>query len=119
MLELHSIRNLRERIDTREVANPLFGAASLCNVLRSVDSIARFGFFAPKERTRIRNWNRFAELALKKCFTRQPRRRVANKTSTFPGIGDEVDRCADEFTFLIAEQVRRRLVDAFDPALIP
>jgi hypothetical protein len=117
VLELHAIRDLGQRIDACKVTNALFRTSPLGNVLRRVDTIAGFSLLAAEKRAGVGNRDRFAELAFEKRFARQTGRFLIDQRAALAHIYNMVDGHTEEFSFLVAEHVRGRFVDALDSAI--
>ncbi len=118
MLKLHAVGHLGQRIDAREIANALFRAAALGNVLRSVNKVKVFVFVVTDCRTGIGHRDRFAELAFEKCFFRQIGTVFLNERRRLAAIDDEIDRHSNQLVLFITKKHCRRLIDTLNRAVV-
>ncbi len=118
MLELHPVRNLGQRIDAREIANPFLGASPLSDVLCGIDPVAGTIVIIGDDRTCVRHRDGFSVLALENGVPRQSRWRVVGQRSVLGPVDQEIDRGIGKLVFLVTQQVHRRRVDAFDASII-
>src|SRR4029079_388870 len=72
VLELHAVRDLRERVGPREIANPLLDALALVDVVRGVN-LALVAAVAVHLRDRVRDAHRRAVRTEHRAFAAPPR----------------------------------------------
>ena len=114
VLELHSIGNPGQRVDAGQISNSLLRAPPLGDVLRGVDSIAGLGLLTFQHRTGVGDRYRFGELTHEERFVRQPGRRVLPQRTLLLRVDQVLDGRSHQFFRLVAQEVRRRAIDALD-----